>query len=581
MSMGPKIKPGAVLGRYRLGCLLGKGGQAEVYEAERVDVPGGARFALKVERVDTSEIRTDRWEHEGRLLRSIVHPAVVRVHDAGIQDDLYLYVVMDLLEGQTLFERVKRSGPLPLLDALLVAAEIACGLAALHAVGLVHRDVKPANVFLTSHGAKILDFGSGKVAGTERASQFGERPQTLAYAGPELQLEHAPLDPRSDVYSLGIVTWWALAGRSPWGEGLGTLALLRAVAEDMPAPLPDVPAEVNTLLGEMVVKALDQRPEMIVVAARLLGAARRIAGVAGLLGWLRRVLLRRPDPARLGAVDALYKRTQGEVRRVAAGRAILGPRSDLPAELPVLDRNGAVQRTVPTPPPSSPTAVGLNAEVTANDLDADMPTQHIATPGAPLVALAARTPVAGTVSAEPTPGPSVVDGAPASVPRSSTLTSASATVALRPEPSSRPPRSLTAAWIAVAVAAAIASLVVSVIVAVSVLSERRAQAPERVFVTSAAAGPRTIAASAPSPTAAAPAVPVASASAPAVPIASVPMPSTAAPAARAPSAPASGVVQRAAQLGRVVRTRAPELSGPAPSATATATMRAPFRMEGE
>jgi serine/threonine-protein kinase len=351
------MKPGDCIGRYTLLHLLGEGGQASVFAARRS--PDGALFAVKVEPRD--KLDEPRWEQASRRLRSVDHPALVHLHDAGKQGPL-VYTVMDLLDGETLQRRLAR-GAVPLADALLTGAQIACGLVTLHAAGFVHRDVKPNNIVLvaSSEGerAVLLDFGSAKFRVEERQSVVGtNRPLTAGYAPPEALRDPMPHDGRCDVWSLGICLSFMIAGASPWGtltDGERILAVLEGHPE--PTVPPGLPSDVEELLRATMARALEERPPMVDVAVRLLGAARRLAD--------------RSHAAALARVAALCERARHE-------------------------------RRVPAAPLSSPTAAGAGQPEGGIE---DEP----------------------TVTITPTPAQPVEAGppsAPRSIPRSSTLTTA-------------------------------------------------------------------------------------------------------------------------------------------------------------
>ena len=149
--------PGARLGPYAIGALLGAGGMGEVYRAH--DTRLGRTVALKIlpPAIATDPVARDRLAREARAISSLAHPHICTLFDIGHQDGTD-YLVMEYLEGETLSERLRR-GPLPIAEAARVAAQIADALATAHQHGIVHRDLKPGNVMLTKSGAKLLDFG--------------------------------------------------------------------------------------------------------------------------------------------------------------------------------------------------------------------------------------------------------------------------------------------------------------------------------------------------------------------------------------------------------------------------------------
>jgi serine/threonine protein kinase len=204
-------------GRYRLDSLLGQGGMGTVHRA--VDLKLDRPVAVKV--VDAHSRTPDihaRFVREARRTAQIRHPHVVEVFDHGETDSGDLYFVMELLEGEALSARLARDGRLSLGRFLRIAREMCEGLGAAHALGIVHRDVKPANVMLVAKGrvndyVKIVDFGIAKAqnAGTQ-LTEAGMFLGTLEYISPE-QIMGEALDPRADVYALGVVFHRMLTGR--------------------------------------------------------------------------------------------------------------------------------------------------------------------------------------------------------------------------------------------------------------------------------------------------------------------------------------------------------------------------------
>ncbi len=193
----------------------------KVLAAPRVDAAARARILL-----------------EAQAAARLTHPHITSVHDYGeTRDggDLVPYVVMELVRGPTLAERLK-AGRLPVRTAVLIGAQVASALAAAHARGLVHRDVKPSNVILSPAGAKVVDFGLAAVAGD--TAESGEQViwGTPAYLAPE-RLTNGEVVPASDVYALGVLLYRMLTGGPPWKADTVT-QILRAHESAEPAPLP-------------------------------------------------------------------------------------------------------------------------------------------------------------------------------------------------------------------------------------------------------------------------------------------------------------------------------------------------------
>jgi hypothetical protein len=250
------------LGPYVLLAPLGVGGMSEVFRArdERLD----REVAVKILDLEAAR-RPDRlrlFEEEARAAGTLAHPAIVTVHDVGREGDVP-YVVFELVEGETLERRLDR-GRLPVRRALEVAAEMAAGLAAAHARGILHNDLKPSNVVLTTDGrVKILDFGLAGLrmppaTGPEARTAEILTPATLGtpgYLAPE-RLHGAAPDPRSDIFSLGAVLYQMLSGAAPF-RGSGPAEILTATAERDP---PDIGPPVPPAIERIVRRALEKDP---------------------------------------------------------------------------------------------------------------------------------------------------------------------------------------------------------------------------------------------------------------------------------------------------------------------------------
>jgi serine/threonine-protein kinase len=245
--------------------------------------PGLQRdVALKILRPDqdADPIAVQRFEQEVAATTRLTHPNTVRVFDYGVTEDGIWYYAMELLEGQTLADLVRSEGRLPAARALHIAHQVARALAEAHARGIFHRDVKPENVFITRAGdepdfAKVLDFGIAKVsqetaAGTltRTGSIFG----TPAYLSPEAA-RGKPTDARSDVYSLGAVIYFMLAGQAPF-QAANSTELLLAHIHQSPPSLRDRPElAVGEQVDELVLRCLEKEPERRFTDAAELGHA--------------------------------------------------------------------------------------------------------------------------------------------------------------------------------------------------------------------------------------------------------------------------------------------------------------------
>ena len=260
--------------------VAGRGGMGVVYRATQL--PLGRRVALKVVAPERAAdpLFHARFERETRLAAAIDHPNVIPVYEAGEQDGR-LYLVMRWVEGGDLQGLIASSGRLDPALAAAVVAQVGSGLEAAHAAGLVHRDVKPANVLLASdEGALhvyLSDFGLTLDASSDtRLTQTGDLLGTVEFMAPE-QLEAEPVSARTDVYALGCVLYTALSGRPPFSRGTYAATMLAQLTE--PPPRPSATEGVPEAFDAVVARALAKRPEDRYPSARaLVEAALAAAG---------------------------------------------------------------------------------------------------------------------------------------------------------------------------------------------------------------------------------------------------------------------------------------------------------------
>ncbi len=208
----------ALAPRYEVQAEIATGGMAVVFRA--VDTALGRPVAVKVLRPDLATATAEeRFQREARTLASFSHPNVVAVHDVGETDGISYYV-MDLVEGETLAERLKR-GPLDGRDSFRLGRGVLNGLERIHEAGVVHRDVKPSNIFLVGDRVLLADFGVAHLetaADDSLTSADGPSPGTPAYMAPE-QTDGDPVGPATDLYALALVLYEAICGRR-WPAGL-------------------------------------------------------------------------------------------------------------------------------------------------------------------------------------------------------------------------------------------------------------------------------------------------------------------------------------------------------------------------
>ena len=197
----------ALAGRYVLDRLLGEGGMGSVFLA--TDLRHERQVAIKVLRADVgTSMGAERFLQEIRIAARLEHPHILMLIDSGETDGL-LYYVMPFVEGESLRDRLHREGPLPLGDALRIAAQVADALDYAHARGIIHRDIKPENILLSDGHAKVADFGIARLAGAPSGNltQTGMSLGTPSYMSPEQIMGERELDGRSDLYSLACVLY--------------------------------------------------------------------------------------------------------------------------------------------------------------------------------------------------------------------------------------------------------------------------------------------------------------------------------------------------------------------------------------
>ncbi|MGE5729518.1 MAG: serine/threonine-protein kinase, partial [Gemmatimonas sp.] len=248
----------ALIDRYRFERELGAGGMATVYLAE--DVRHHRPVAIKVLHPELSAILgPERFLKEIELTASLQHPHILPLFDSGSADGL-LYYVMPLVEGETLRARLERERQLPVADAVQIASEVADALHYAHGRNVVHRDIKPENILLQNGHALVADFGIAlavQQAGGSRMTQTGLSLGTPQYMSPEQAMGERSVDARTDIYSLGAVTYEMLAGQPPF-TGPNAQSIVAQVLTAEP-PLPSthrrsVPAHVDVAVETALAK---------------------------------------------------------------------------------------------------------------------------------------------------------------------------------------------------------------------------------------------------------------------------------------------------------------------------------------
>jgi len=265
------LTSGTRLGPYEILAPLGAGGMGEVYRAR--DTKLGREVAVKVlpEHLASDPEALSRFEREARAVASLSHLNILEIHDLGQQDGV-AYAVMELLEGETLRERLQ-AGALPVRKAVEQALQVAQGLAAAHDKGVVHRDLKPENLFLTADGRiKILDFGLAKPTllpssndtkspTLSRHTEPGQVMGTVGYMSPE-QVKGLPADHRSDIFSFGVVLYEMLSGRRAFQKDTAAETMTAILKEEPPELGPErenVPAALQQILWHCLEKDANAR----------------------------------------------------------------------------------------------------------------------------------------------------------------------------------------------------------------------------------------------------------------------------------------------------------------------------------
>ncbi|MBK9036257.1 MAG: serine/threonine protein kinase [Myxococcales bacterium] len=329
-------------GRYQLLRRIGKGGMGLVYEADHLGI--GKRVAVKVlldKYTDDPEV-VARFEREARTASSIGDDHIVEVFDAGTTDDGRSYLVMELLIGSSLADIAEATGPMPAARAVPIVRQVLRGLAAAHAKGIVHRDMKPENVFLIQKAdrpdfAKIMDFGISKFLQDSeskvRLTATGAVIGTPVYMAPEQALGAGEIDGRVDLYAVGVMLYELLAGRPPF-QAPTYIALVTQHLHTPPPPLQLARPDLPTPLVVAVHRALEKDP-----AARFASAAEMAAAM--------------PTDVELASLDAIATLTGGRTIPDADYTAPGSARGRI-AKAAVTPGGAAVPTTSRRPGPTAP-----------------------------------------------------------------------------------------------------------------------------------------------------------------------------------------------------------------------------------
>ncbi|MGE0126860.1 MAG: SUMF1/EgtB/PvdO family nonheme iron enzyme [Blastocatellales bacterium] len=258
---------GTVLdGRYRLDKLIGEGGMGEVYRATHIHID--TQFAVKLLRPEfvANQTAIKRFQLEAKAAGRIHHPNAVRVTDFGVTPERIVYLVMELAQGKSLRSLVRNEKKLDYLRAINIVRQICGAVDAAHRSGVIHRDLKPDNILIekvqNAERVKVLDFGIAKLRETKTEgflTQAGTIIGTPQYMSPE-QCQSKPLDPSSDIYSIGVLLYEMLTGDVPF-DGESFIQVVYEQVNTPPRPLWEISPEVPLAVAQVVMRALEKEPQ--------------------------------------------------------------------------------------------------------------------------------------------------------------------------------------------------------------------------------------------------------------------------------------------------------------------------------
>ncbi len=275
----PRI--GTVIAGYRIEERIGRGGMGVVYRAQHLNLQRRAAIKIIAPDLAESEGFRERFTREARIAAALQHPNIVTVYDAGEVDGL-LYLAMQYIQGEDLAAMLRVEGRLRPYRAIDVCRQVASALDAAHAMGLIHRDVKPANVLIEGRTAFLTDFGLTKrLEGTHaQLTRAGDVVGTILYVAPE-QIEGRRVSARSDVYSLGCLLYHCLAGQVPFALETDVAVIYAHLSEE-PPKLSVLRPELPEGLDAVMAKALDKSPDRrFPSCGDMISAARAVIDAAG------------------------------------------------------------------------------------------------------------------------------------------------------------------------------------------------------------------------------------------------------------------------------------------------------------
>lgn len=354
----PESRVGTRIGRYKIVEFLGQGGMGTVFRAWDPMIQRDVAIKLLPEELSRSETAVQRFLVEARSAGRLNHPNAVAIYEIG-QEGTSHYLVMEYVPGRSIDEAVRQTGPLSAVEASRVAADACRGLAAAHAVGLIHRDVKPANLLRADDGTvKVADFGLAKIRemGTPTITDPNNVMGTPNFMSPE-QCESGTVDGRSDIYSLGATYYSLLTGIDPYSESGSLLKIMFAHCNaDIPDPrreIPQIPEACAQIIARAMAKAPDDRYQ---TAEEMLADLQ--AAASG------RASLSKPSlspPKSLRRLGSALRRKRWPIA-IAASIVGVVALAAVAVLLPPIFRNGRHESVVPEPIPPESLAQGVTNE---------------------------------------------------------------------------------------------------------------------------------------------------------------------------------------------------------------------------
>jgi len=271
-----------IAGRYKIIEELGRGGMGIVYKAEDTKLKRTVALKFLPEELMRDAESKERFVREAQSAAALDHPNICTVHEID-EAEGKIFISMAYVDGQSLKEKIK-SGPLNLKETLDVAIQIAEGLEEAHSKGIIHRDIKSANVMLTKKGqAKIMDFGLAKISGDTLVTRAGTTLGTVAYMSPE-QARGEEVGTSSDIWSMGVVLYEIISGQLPFKGELET-SMMYSIVHEEPRPLRDVQPDVPVEMQKVIERALAKKPESrYTSAAEMIEDLKQIQKTLGVAG---------------------------------------------------------------------------------------------------------------------------------------------------------------------------------------------------------------------------------------------------------------------------------------------------------